>query len=159
MNYSTAIFLINPKARAIAAIYEPDTESRKSPRTIYKTFDQTLSVGDYILVPTETRHKMTVNKVVEVDIDPDLESHTQMNWVIGVVDRVAYDDVLAQEARAIDLMKAAENGHELVVEALVHNGRIAVNLKDDQGKTALDRAKAKNYEKIAKILRTAGARD
>jgi hypothetical protein len=111
MNFSTAIFLINPKARAISAIYEPDTDNRKSPRAIFKTFDQTLSVGDYILVPTDTRHKMTVNKVVEVDVEPDLESHTQINWVIGVIDRAAYDDVLAQEARAIDLMKAAEKTH------------------------------------------------
>lgn len=123
MNYSTAIFLINPKVRAIAAIYEPDTESRKTPRTIFKTFDQTLSVGDYILVPTETRHKMTVNKVVEVDLDPDLESNAQMHWVIGVVDKAAYDDVLAQEARAIELMKAAEKTHareELRKKMLAH---------------------------------------
>lgn len=108
MNYSTAIFLINPKVRAIAAIYEPDTDSRKAPRTIFKTFDPGIVVDDYILVPTETRHKMTVNKVVEVDIDPDLESHATVQWIIGTVDRSAYEDVLAQEARAIDLMKAAE---------------------------------------------------
>ncbi len=74
MNYSTAIFLINPKVRAIAAVYEPDTDNRKAPRTIFKTFDSTIEVGDYILVPTDTRHKMTVNKVVEVDVEPDLES-------------------------------------------------------------------------------------
>lgn len=123
MNYSTAIFLINPKVRAIAAVYEPDTDARKSPRTIFKTFDQTISIGDYILVPTETRHKMTVNKVVEVDLEPDLESHAQMNWVIGTVDRAAYEDVLAQETRAIDLMKAAEKTHareELRKKMLAH---------------------------------------
>ncbi|BEV44385.1 hypothetical protein [Afipia carboxidovorans] len=111
MNYSTAIFLINPKVRAIAAIYEPDTDARKAPRTIFKTFDPTISIGDFILVPTETRHKMTVNKVVEVDVEPDLESHAQMNWVIGTVDRAMYENVLAQEAKAIDLMKAAEKTH------------------------------------------------
>lgn len=111
MNYSTAIFLINPKVRAIAAIYEPDTDARKAPRTIFKTFDQTISVGDFVLVPTETRHKMTVNKVVDVDVEPDLESSVQMNWVIGTVDRLMYEDVLKQEARAIDLMKAAEKTH------------------------------------------------
>jgi hypothetical protein len=111
MNYSTAIFLINPKVRAIAAIYEPDTDSRKSPRTVFKTFDPSIEVNDYILVPTETRHKMTVNKVVEVDVEPDLESPATMQWVIGIVDRSAYEDVLAQEASAIDLMKAAEKTH------------------------------------------------
>lgn len=111
MNYSTAIFLINPKVRAIAAIYEPDTDNRKAPRTVFKTFDQTIEVGDYILVPTDTRHKMTVNKVVEVDVEPDLESGAQMNWVIGAVERGPYEEVLAQESRAIDLMKAAEKTH------------------------------------------------
>lgn len=111
MNYSTAIFLINPKVRAIAAIYEPDTDSRKAPRTVFKTFDQTISVDDFVLVPTETRHKMTVNKVVEVDVEPDLEASACMQWVIGVVDRASYEDVLAQENRAIDLMKAAEKTH------------------------------------------------
>jgi hypothetical protein len=130
MNYSTAIFLINPKVRAIAAVYEPDTDTRKSPRTIFKTFDQTLSVGDYILVPTDTRHKMTVNKVVEVDLEPDLESHACMQWVIGVVDKAAYEDVLAQENRAIDLMKAAEKTHareELRKKMLAHvdEGKLA----------------------------------
>ena len=123
MNYSTAIFLINPKVRAIAAIYEPDTDSRKAPRTIFKTFDQTISVDDYILVPTDTRHKMTVNKVVEVDVEPDLESSAHMSWVIGVVDRAMYEDVLKQEARAIDLMKAAEKTHareELRKKMLAH---------------------------------------
>lgn len=106
MNYSTAIFLINPNVRAIAATYEADDKT--APRTIFKTFDQMLSVDDYIIVPTNTRHNMTVCKVVEVDIDADLESHVQMQWVIGTIDKAAYDDVLTQETRAIELMKAAE---------------------------------------------------
>lgn len=121
MNFSTAIFLINPKVRAIAATYEFDDKT--APRTIFKTFDQALSVEDYIVVPTNTRHNMTVCKVVEVDIDPDLESHTQMQWVIGTIDKAAYDDVLAQENRAIDLMKAAEKTHareELRKKMLAH---------------------------------------
>jgi hypothetical protein len=109
VNYSTAIFLINPKVRAIAATYEAD--DKVAPRTIFKTFDQTLTVNDYIIVPTNTRHNMTVCKVVEVDIDADLESSVPMLWVIGTIDKAAYDDVLSQESRAIDLMKAAEKTH------------------------------------------------
>lgn len=123
MNYSTAIFLINPKVRAIAAIYEADTDTVKAPRTIFKTFDQTIAEGDFILVPTNTRHKMTVNKVVAVDVDPDLESSTQMQWVIGTIDPSIYEDVLKQEARAIELMKAAEKTHareELRKKMLAH---------------------------------------
>lgn len=111
MNYSTAIFLINPKVRAISAIYEAETKERTPARTTFKTFDQSIKEGDYILVPTSTRHSMTVNKVVAVDVEPDLESGAQMQWVIGTIDRAAYEDVLAQEARAIELMKAAEKTH------------------------------------------------
>ncbi len=46
-----------------------------------------------------------------------------MNWVISTVDRSVYEDVLAQEARAIELMKAAEKTHareELRKKMLAH---------------------------------------
>jgi hypothetical protein len=112
MNYSTAIFLINPKVRAIACIYEPDTDTKKFPRVIFKTFDQGIRVNDYVLVPTETRHRMTVNKVVEVDVEPDLETSAEMHWIIGVIDRSDYERTLADEGRAIKLMKDAEKTHK-----------------------------------------------
>lgn len=112
MNYSTSVFLINPKVRAIVCIYEPDTDTKKSVRTTFKTLDQAIDVNDYVIVPTDTRHKMTVNKVVEVDVEPDLESNANMSWVVGLVDRSAYERVLAEEGRAIKLMKDAEKTHK-----------------------------------------------
>jgi ankyrin repeat protein len=57
------------------------------------------------------------------------------------------------------LMKAAENGHEDVVEALLRHNGIAVNLKDDKGQTALAKAKAKNYTKVIEKLQKAGAKE
>jgi len=108
MNYSTAILLINPHVRVIEAIYEPDTESRKSPRIFFKTLDPTISVDDYVLVPTETRHKMTVNKVVAVDVDIDPDSGANVQWVISTVDRTAYENTLKEEKRALDMIKASE---------------------------------------------------
>jgi len=105
MNYSTAVFLINKNVRAIAATYEAE---ENAPRTIFKTFDDDLKAGDFIVVPTNTRHKMTVCKVVEVDVDPDFDSQTQMAWVVGVVEKADYEDVLAKEAEAIRVVKAAE---------------------------------------------------
>lgn len=109
MNYSTAIFLVNKSVRAIVGIYEDDDGGKKVvPKTLFKTLDPTIKVGDYVLVPTSTRHKMSVNKVVEVDVDIDFESQTQMSWVIGVVDREEYLRTVKMEEAAIERIKSAE---------------------------------------------------
>jgi len=108
MNYSSVIFLINKNVRAIAAIYEPDQEHKKSPRIIFKTLDATIGVGDYVLVPTETRHKMTINKVVEVDVEIDLESATKIDWVISTVDHQEFERVTKMEEKAIEQIKSAQ---------------------------------------------------
>jgi hypothetical protein len=77
------------------------------------------------------------------------------------------------------LMKAAENGHADVVQAMLDlkldsnapfkdklaagkasDARpVAVNLKDDQGETALMKARKKNHVNVVEILRKAGAKD
>ena len=106
MNYSTAVFLINNAARAVKAIYEADDKS--SPRTLFKTFDKSIKVGDLIIVPTSTRHKMTVSKIVEVDVDFDLETTENVQWVIGKVDSAEFQKTLDQEAVAIEAIKSAE---------------------------------------------------
>ncbi len=105
LNYSTAIFLINKHARAISATYEAEDNAK---RTIFKTLDQDIAVGDFVVVPTDTRHKMTVVKVVEVDVDVDFDSTTTVHWVIGVVDRAYHEDLLKQESEAIKVIKSAE---------------------------------------------------
>jgi predicted Mrr-cat superfamily restriction endonuclease len=120
MNYSTAVFLINDSVRAIACTYE---SADNSPRTIFKTFDQSIKKDDFVLVPTETRHKMTVCKVVEVDVEPDIETTQQMNWIIGPVERDDYERTLEQEKAAIDTMKQAEKNRrrdELRKSLLAH---------------------------------------
>ncbi len=105
MNYTTAIFLINKNARAIAATYESEDNAK---REIFKTLDASINVDDMIIVQTNTRHKMTVCKVVEVDVDFDLDSTTSMGWVIGKVDNMLYQQTLAQEQQAISAIKSAE---------------------------------------------------
>lgn len=77
MNYSTAIFLINKDVRAIAVTYEKidmnqDTTKMKfsapylsggklpTGATVFKTMDPKVKVDDYVTVPTDTRHGMTV---------------------------------------------------------------------------------------------------
>jgi len=106
MNQSTVIFLINKRARAIMATYEAETNAKRS---LFKTLDESIAVDDLVIVQTDTRHKMTVCKVVEVDVDFDLDDATlQVNWIIGKVDKTAYEQLLAQEATAIRTVKSAE---------------------------------------------------
>ncbi len=105
MNYSTAVFLINPHIRAVVGQYE---NKESAPTVTYKTLDTSIKVGDYVIVPTNTRHNMTVVKITATDVDVDFDSAAQMTWVIGKVDKSQYEDVLAQEQTAIQAIKSAE---------------------------------------------------
>lgn len=108
MNLSTAVFLINDTARAILAIYEKDEKDRKAPRTMFKTFDPTIKVDDYIVVPSGTRHGITTVKVVEVDVEVDFDSSTKVDWVIGKVEMADYEQIKAQEEAALEAIRSAE---------------------------------------------------
>jgi len=105
MNYSTAVFLINDDVRAIACTYEAD---EKAKREIFKTLDKSIAKDDFVVVPTDTRHKMTVVKVVEVDVDVDLDSSIPMQWIVGAVERHDYERILKMEDQAIETIKSAE---------------------------------------------------
>lgn len=111
MNYSTVIFLTNKHVRAMVAIYEAEPEEhRKNPnnRTTFKTLDKDLKIGDFIIVPTKTRHNMTVMKIVEADVDVDLDTTTQIDWIIGKIDRKEYEETITNEAAIISAVKSAE---------------------------------------------------
>lgn len=108
MNYSTAVFLINDDARAIACSYEPAPHNDKPVTTIFKTFDPDIKVGDYVVVPTDTRHHLTVIKVEETDVDVDFDSAARVNWIVGRVDKADYDDIMRKEDAAIAAIKSAE---------------------------------------------------
>lgn len=112
MNYSTAVFLINPHCRAIEAIYEADTDQRKAPRSIFKTFDDAVAEGDIILVPSDTRHRVTTCKVTAVDVELDITTTAEIKWIIGVVDQAGFDELKAVEQKAITQIKAAEKNHQ-----------------------------------------------
>jgi len=117
-NQSTAVFLINDKTRAILATYE---EGDNAPRTMFKTFDQSIDVDDMIIVPTGTRHRMTVCKVVEVDVDVDFNSSVTVEWVIGTVDTTEYQEVVRREKDALKTIRSAEvrREREKLKEALL----------------------------------------
>lgn len=109
MNNSIAVFLINKNVRAVVGIYEVDIPNGKqASRTMFKTFDQSIQVGDYVVVPSCTRHGLTTNKIVEVDADPDFDSNVEMRWVICRIDKVEYEATLRMENEAIAKIRSAE---------------------------------------------------
>jgi len=108
MNYSKAVFLISDDVRAVMVTYEKDEQDRPAPRTMYKTFDTKIKVDDYVVVPTKTRHHMTVCKVMAVDAEVDLETSEELEWIIGVVNRADFEKIKSQEGDAIAKIKSAE---------------------------------------------------
>lgn len=108
VNYSTAVMLINPNIRAIKTIYEPDPDNRKGPRTIFKTLDKSIKKGDYVVVPSDTRHKKTLVLVDEVDVEVDFESSVEVKWVVSKVTVSDYVHVLGEETKWIEALKASE---------------------------------------------------
>ncbi len=108
MNYSTAILVMNPDARCVKVIYEPDTEHTKQTREMFKTFDKALKVGDFVVVPTGTRLNLTVCKVVDVDVDDWMDTSKEIGWIVGTVDMADAIKLKSWEAAAIESLKDAE---------------------------------------------------
>lgn len=109
MNYSTAIFLINNDVRAVTVSYEQDSEGKGvRPFILFKTFDPDVAVGDFVAIPTGTRHNMTVARVEEVDVEVDVDYTGDMKWLVDRVDTSQRDAIEAQEAEAILTIKSAE---------------------------------------------------
>jgi hypothetical protein len=112
MNYSTAILLINPACRAVLAIYEPDDEGgRPAKRELFKTFDETIAKDDIVMVPSNTRHLVTAVKVVETDVEWDVNIGTEVKWIIGKVDQANFKRLKEQEEAAIHAIKGSEKTH------------------------------------------------
>lgn len=108
MNLSTAIMLVNKGVRAVRVEYDPDTFKNNNPNVKFKTLDPDLKVDDYVIVPTATRHGFTVGKVKELGFRVDFSSAEQFGWIVGKVDKVGYDNVIAQEKIVVDRIGQAE---------------------------------------------------
>ncbi len=127
MNYSTAVFLVNDTIRAIKATYETADNATKA---MFKTLDKSVAVGDFLVVPTNTRHGMTVVKVTDVDVDVDFDSVTQVDWVVSKIYKTNYEAVLKLEAGAIEQIKSAEKNkrkNELKAALIADNPELAVS--------------------------------
>lgn len=112
MHDSRKVFLLDDEPRCVLCTYEADTPTQKASSTEFKTWDSNIKVGDYVVVPTDTRHCMTVVKVVDVDVEPNIESHAKMDWIIGTVDRHDFEAIVAQERRFLDAARSAEKARK-----------------------------------------------
>lgn len=103
MDNSRIVFLINDTARAIMATYEDNGTAE-----MFKTLDADIRVGDLVSVQSTTRHKVTICKVTEVEVDVNFDGTTPLKWIISRVDMAAFDQIIAGEAQAVSVVQAAE---------------------------------------------------
>jgi regulator of protease activity HflC (stomatin/prohibitin superfamily) len=113
MNFSRSIILFNKNIRTIATVYDlepvPGPGAKQPARTIYKTLDPTIKKDDLVIIPTDTRYKMSVVKVVETDVEiEDFDAPGDIKWIIDKVNRESFDKSLAMEQTGIEMMRSAE---------------------------------------------------
>lgn len=106
LNLTAAVSLIDKGVRAVEVTYENRDGAEGY---TYKTLDASLKVDDFVVIPTNSRHKMTVAKVVSVEATLDLESSTDYKWIIDKVDVAAYENTIAQEKIIVDKVKEARD--------------------------------------------------
>jgi hypothetical protein len=122
-NLSTAIMLLDPRVRAIAVTYEKidynedttkqmkyspaylATGSLPSGAVLFKTMDPDITVGTYVIVPTNTRHGMTVCKVVGVDVPVNFEDQDEVYWIVGTVDTAPFEKIRQEEEQVLLAVK------------------------------------------------------
>ena len=131
MNYSTAVLLVNPNIRVVKVSYEG---TEKDTLTAFKTMDSSIAKDDLVVVPTDTRCKMTVAKVAEPDVEVDFDADKPIGWVVAKVNRADYDRVLELEKEAIATIRQAEirKRRETLAKALlddtgVDTGALAIS--------------------------------
>lgn len=105
MHNSRKIFLTDKEPRCILTSYE---NVENAPTKEYKTYDTSIEAGDYVVIPTDTRHNMTVVKVEEVDVEADLDSDEPVSWVICKADRTEFERVTKVENTFLTGVRSAE---------------------------------------------------
>lgn len=109
MHDSNRIFLASDTVRAVKGIFETDTNNQPTAkREYFKTFNTTLKVGDLVNVETSTRHGVSVIKIVEIDVDIDIESNEPTRWILGRVETAEYEKFKTMEGDMVSEMKKAE---------------------------------------------------
>lgn len=96
MRNGNMILAINDTVRVVSCIYEQDKATYN-----FKTTIQDLAKDDIVVIPTSTRIGFTCVKVVDVDVDFDIESDIELSWIVARVDRAEYEAVLEHERAVI----------------------------------------------------------
>jgi hypothetical protein len=135
MNYSLAVLLLNDNCRAIKAIYDTDKPDVgvTAKRELFKTFDETVAVGDIVMVPSGTRHNVTAVKVVETDVEWDVHTSGDVKWIIGKVDQREFTKLKEMEEQAISAIKESEKTaarKKMRTEMLQHMDEAAIKQID-----------------------------
>lgn len=112
MNLTAAIMLVNKAVRPLRVEYDPDYAAKNTHNRLFKTLDPEIKVGDFIIVPTSTRHGMTVVKVMEMDFAVNFDSPIDYFWVYGKVDKTTVDMLLEQEAQVVSRINQAEENRK-----------------------------------------------
>lgn len=107
MNNSLAVFLISDEARALTYSYDKDVEGKGINTSPAKTLDPDLKVGDFVVVPTTSRHRMTVVRVESIDDEIDFDNDRNYPWVIDRVNDEHHKETLAKEGAALSAITAA----------------------------------------------------
>lgn len=107
-NKSAAILLISKNCRAILGTYEAEPNAKEE---TFKTFDADIQIGDLVVVPSTTRHRVTIVKITAVDVRVNYESTQEIRWVIGKVDLAKHDLVISREKEMLDKIDRADE-HE-----------------------------------------------
>jgi len=77
----------------------------------YKTRDKTIVVDDYVVVnPGATEGRFNVGRVHSIDEVPDFdpESRLRYHWIVGKVDATEYNELVAMDERAYEMLINAE---------------------------------------------------
>ena len=110
MNYSTAVMLFNADIRAVRVSYDPNDKIGADVKSyLFKTLDPNIKEGDFVAIPTDTRHKITIGKVEEVDAEVDFDDATEIKWIVSLVPTKEHESILKDEQQWISEMKKAQN--------------------------------------------------
>ena len=110
-NNSLAVFLVDDRVQCVKVAYDKaDSYGKVLAKDVksFKTFDNTLKVGDLVTIPCDTRWGFTVGSVTEVNCLVNYANPEEMRWIAGKVDKGTYDELLKQEHKLIGNVAKAE---------------------------------------------------